>query len=135
MRKTLEKYEGKYIKILGVYSGKPLCHEKTNFEMDSNGELIHQNDNVETKEYDPVPEGEVITPIKFVKYASCVTDVRGDEGFGEIAEDHVNLQEDIGELNSLIIGDKVRISGNVYRYKKHDSYDFGIKVKNVEKLI
>ncbi len=133
MRDSLAKYEGKYVKILGVYSGKPVGHKKTNFRMNSNGELIHQSDNVETKVFDSVPAGEVVSPIKFVKYASCVTAVRGDEGFEEIEEDHVNLQEDISELISLNIGDKVRISGNVYKYKKHDSYDYGIKVKNVEK--
>lgn len=96
---------------------------------------IHQNDNVETKVFDSVPDGEVISPIKFVKYASYITDLRGDEEFKEIEEDHINLQEDISELISINIGDKVRISGNVYKYKKHDSYDYGIKVKNVEKVV
>lgn len=133
MRESLAKYEGKYVKILGVYSGKPVSHKKTIFQMNSNGELIHQNDNMETKVFDTVPDGEVISPIKFVKYASCVTDVRGDVGFGEIVEDHINLQEDISELISLNIGDKVRITGNVYKYKKSDSYDYGIKAINVEK--
>ena len=70
--------------------------------MSSNGELIHQNDNVETKVFDSVPDGEVISPIKFVNCASCLTDVRGDEGFEEIEADHVNLQEDISELNLSI---------------------------------
>jgi len=122
MRNTLIKYIGKRIEFKGIIVGRPKNHEKTGREFDSN---IHDypkyRNNVIINGTEPF-DGP-ISPIEFPEYATCIKNVEGINGFEDIREDHVNLQEDIMTLWSLNKGDQVFLSAVVAEYQKNSMKD------------
>lgn len=122
MRNTLKKYIGKRIEFKGIIEGRPIKHEKTGRVFDNTiNDYPKYRDNVIITGSEPF-DGPV-SPIEFPEDATCIKNIIGINGFEDILEDHVNLQEDIITLWSLKKGDEVFLSAVVAEYQKRDGTD------------
>lgn len=123
MRNTLSKYVGRRIEFKGIVAGRPKNHEQTGrvFDKNINGYPKYR-ENVIISGTEPF--NGPISPIEFPELATCITNVEGINGFEDIKEDHVNLQEDIMTLWLLNEGDVVRLSAVVAEYLKGKGKDF-----------
>ena len=122
MRNTLKKYIGERIEFKGIIEGRPIKHEKTGRVFDNTiNDYPKYRDNVIITGSEPF-DGPV-SPIEFPEDATCIKNIIGINGFEDILEDHVNLQEDIITLWSLKKGDAVFLSAVVAEYQKRDGTD------------
>jgi len=123
MRNTLSKYVGRRIEFKGIVAGRPKNHEQTGrvFDKNINGYQKHR-ENVIMSGTEPFTGP--TSPIRFPELATCITNVEGINGFEDIKEDHVNLQEDIMTLWLLNEGDEVRLSAVVAEYLKGKGIDY-----------
>lgn len=124
MRGSFGKYVGKRVEFKGIINGRPKKHERTGRTFDENYNCPKYRDNVIIHGMEPF-DGPV-SPIEFPLNATCIINKVGINGFEDINEDHVNIQEDIMELWSLKKGDEVYLSAVVVEYKKKSGNDYGL---------
>lgn len=111
-RNTLAKYYGKEVWVVGTYVGAPIAHEEPvayNYET-----LLSKNECsrglIELSDIQPELKNGLIKKDK----ASCLINVKGINGYEDIAEDHINLQQSLP--SSIGYGEVVKVHGFVTKY-------------------